>query len=48
MGESRRATANAPDSVRVTNPQGQGAYVLTCDHAPGGAGPLGAPLRPRL
>lgn len=33
MGESRRAAANAPDSVRVTNPQGQGAYVLTCDHA---------------
>lgn len=33
MGETRRTGRAAADSVRVTNPGGKGAYVLTCDHA---------------
>ncbi len=47
MGEARWAGRAATDSVRVTNPGGRGAYVLTCDHAsnflPPEYGTLGLP-----
>ena len=47
MGETRRTGRAAADSVRVTNPGGKGAYVLTCDHAanflPPEFGSLGLP-----
>jgi len=33
MGEARPAGHSPADSVRVTNPDGKGIYVLTCDHA---------------
>ncbi|WP_315925303.1 N-formylglutamate amidohydrolase [Mesorhizobium sp. SP-1A] len=47
MGEQRRPGHVEADSVRVTNPGGKGAYVLTCDHAsnflPPEYGTLGLP-----
>lgn len=47
MGEIRRTGRAAAESVRVTNPDGAGAYVLTCDHAsnflPPEFGTLGLP-----
>jgi len=47
MGEIRRTGRAAAESVRVTNPGGAGAYVLTCDHAsnflPPEFGTLGLP-----
>lgn len=47
MGESHPAGYSPMDSVRVTNPDGRGAYVLTCDHAsnylPPEFGSLGLP-----
>jgi predicted N-formylglutamate amidohydrolase len=33
MATARRTSPAASDSVRVTNPDGKGAYVFTCDHA---------------
>lgn len=47
MGEAGGAGIAAQDSVRVTNRNGRGAYVLTCDHAsnfmPPEFGTLGLP-----
>lgn len=47
MGEAGEADIAARDSVRVTNRDGKGAYVLTCDHAsnfmPPEFGTLGLP-----
>lgn len=33
MATARQTSPAASDSVRVTNPDGAGAYVFTCDHA---------------
>ena len=33
MGEARPPSQSPAEPVRVTNPDGKGAYVLTCDHA---------------
>lgn len=47
METARRTSPATPDSVRVTNPEGQGSYVFTCDHAanfmPAEYGNLGLP-----